>query len=209
LHGPSGTGKTTIGRALAHRLKSKFIKLDGSVLTGSNDPRTDLDPVLRLAQANSPAVLFIDAAETLFEAAPAGTCRYLLARLDGLENEAGNSISLVVTARDPTRLPPELLASGRLESWLETRLPNPVERGRIFQDQLAKLGEALRNVDPKPVLSATEGFSAVEVKSAVEEAKALFAYDKLQNQTPRGATTYLLEGVALVTEHRRRTLAAK
>ncbi len=183
LHGPSGTGKTTIGRALAHRLKSKFIKLDGAVLAGSagTGAASQLDPILRLVRANAPAVLFIDAAETLFEAAPPGACRYLLARLDGLENEFGNSVSLVVTAQDPTRLPPELLASGRLESWLETRLPNPVERGRIFQEQLAKLGESLRNVDPKPVLSASEGFSAVDVKSAVEEAKALFAYDRLQN----------------------------
>ena len=32
LAGPPGTGKTTIGRALAHRLKSKFFLIDGTVV---------------------------------------------------------------------------------------------------------------------------------------------------------------------------------
>ena len=209
VHGPPGTGKTTLGRALAHRLHSKFLKLDGTILTASGDPRLQLDPVLRLARANAPSVIFIDDADRLFESAPAGACHYLLARLDALDGEAGGQISLVVTARNAERLPPELLASGRIESCLVTRLPNPAERGRLFQEQLGKLGESLRNVDPKPILTASEGFSAVEVKSAVEEAKALFAYDKLQNQPPKPSTSYLLEGVALVSQHRQRAALAK
>ena len=35
LAGPPGTGKTTIGRALAHRLKSKFFLIDGTLITGT------------------------------------------------------------------------------------------------------------------------------------------------------------------------------
>lgn len=37
LAGPPGTGKTTIGRALAHRLKSKFFLIDGTVIAGTNN----------------------------------------------------------------------------------------------------------------------------------------------------------------------------
>ncbi|MCB0153066.1 MAG: AAA family ATPase, partial [Caldilineaceae bacterium] len=37
LAGPPGTGKTTIGRALAHRLKSKFFLLDGTAIAGTGD----------------------------------------------------------------------------------------------------------------------------------------------------------------------------
>ena len=78
-----------------------------------------------------------------------------------------------------------------------------------LSEQLGKLGESLRNVDPKPIMTASEGFSAVDVKSAVEEAKALFAYDKLQNHPAKPSTSYLLEGVALVSQHRQRAALAK
>ena len=204
LHGPAGTGKTTIGRALAHRLKSKFLKLDGSLFSTAAGFRPHLDELFAMARTNAPAVIFVDDADSLFANAPAGACHYFFSRLDGLENLTGDSISVVMTAQNPSRLPAELLSSGRIESWLETRLPNPTARGKLFQDQVARLGESLRNVDPQQILSASDGFSAVEVKSAVEEAKALFAYDRLQNQPSRGGTNYLLEGVAQVTALRRR-----
>src|SRR5262249_44811958 len=37
LAGPPGTGKTTIGRALAHRLKGKFFLIDGTAIAGTSD----------------------------------------------------------------------------------------------------------------------------------------------------------------------------
>lgn len=70
VYGPAGTGKTTLGRALAHRLQGKFLKIDGTILTASGDARLQLDPVLRLARANAPSVIFIDDADRLFESAP-------------------------------------------------------------------------------------------------------------------------------------------
>ena len=204
LHGPAGTGKTTIGRALAHRLKSKFLKLETAKFSAAADYRKHLDELFALARTNAPAVIFVDDADSLFADAPDGACQDFFSRLDGLENLAGDSISLVMTVQDPSRLPERLLRSGRIESWLETRLPNATARGRLFQDQVARLGESLRNVDPQRILSASDGFSAGEVRSAVEEAKALIAYDQLQNQPSRGGTNYLLEGVAQVAELRRR-----
>jgi ATP-dependent 26S proteasome regulatory subunit len=35
LAGPPGTGKTTVGRALAHRLQSKFFIIDGTFISGT------------------------------------------------------------------------------------------------------------------------------------------------------------------------------
>src|SRR5262249_18062037 len=37
LFGPPGTGKTTVGRALARQLRSKFFRIDGTFITRSND----------------------------------------------------------------------------------------------------------------------------------------------------------------------------
>ena len=51
LAGPPGTGKTTIGRALAHRLKSKFFLIDGTVVSGSRDFHSQSGPGLRSCPA--------------------------------------------------------------------------------------------------------------------------------------------------------------
>jgi primosomal protein N' len=45
LAGPPGTGKTTIGRALAHRLRSKFFLVDGTMVAGCDDFYEKLEQV--------------------------------------------------------------------------------------------------------------------------------------------------------------------
>src|SRR5204862_3511181 len=60
LSGPPGTGKTTIGRALAHRLKGKFFLIDGTVVAGSGDFYEDVGKIFEEAKRNAPAVIFID-----------------------------------------------------------------------------------------------------------------------------------------------------
>src|SRR5262249_45110472 len=67
LVGPPGTGKTTIGRALAHRLKGKFFLIDGTVIDDTSDFFATLRGVFDKAKRNAPAVIFIDDTDLLFE----------------------------------------------------------------------------------------------------------------------------------------------
>src|SRR6185369_10446805 len=53
LAGPPGTGKTTIGRALAHRLKSKFFLIDGTVIAGSDDFQDEVSKIFDEAKKNA------------------------------------------------------------------------------------------------------------------------------------------------------------
>merc|ERR1712110_948629 len=57
LHGEPGTGKTTVGRWLAHRLKGKFFRVGEMML------QADIIKVFAAAQAAAPSVVFIDDAD--------------------------------------------------------------------------------------------------------------------------------------------------
>jgi len=52
LAGPPGTGKTTIGRALAHRLKGKFFLIDGTMVAGKWDFQDKIEKVFSAAKRN-------------------------------------------------------------------------------------------------------------------------------------------------------------
>src|ERR1041384_5659661 len=60
LVGPPGTGKTTVGRALAHRLKSKFFLIDGTFISGTRDFYERVHHVFEAAKQNAPSIIFID-----------------------------------------------------------------------------------------------------------------------------------------------------
>ena len=47
--------------------------------------------------------------------------------LDGLESKSAGRVCVMMTAMDVGNLPPALIRSGRIELWLEMRLPD--ERG--------------------------------------------------------------------------------
>ena len=109
LAGPPGTGKTTIGRALARRLKSKFFLIDGTVISGTPAFHQVVHRVFEAAKQNAPAIIFIDDTDVVFEGGhETGFYRYLLTMLDGLESASAGRVCLIMTAMDVGNLPPAL-----------------------------------------------------------------------------------------------------
>jgi transitional endoplasmic reticulum ATPase len=138
LAGPPGTGKTTIGRALAHRLKGKFFLIDGTVIAEGSDFYDTVQNVFDAAIKNAPSVVFIDDTDVIFESGKeTGLYRYLLTKLDGLESASADRVCVMMTAMDAASLPPALVRSGRIELWLETRLPDAAARRTIVVDCLS------------------------------------------------------------------------
>ena len=75
LAGPPGTGKTTIGRALAHRLQGKFFLIDGTFICGHARLLRNVSIAsLRSAKHNAPSVIFIDDSDVIFETARSTAC---------------------------------------------------------------------------------------------------------------------------------------
>jgi adenylate kinase family enzyme len=204
LAGPPGTGKTTIGRALAHRLKSKFFLIDGTMVAGSSDFYESLQKVFDAARQNAPSIVFIDDSDVMFEGnGDPGLYRYLLTILDGIHSAGADRVCIMMTAMNPSSLPPAMLRSGRVELWLETRLPDPAARQEILHERLADLPEPLNCADVVTIAEAAHGLTGADLKAVVEDAKLLFAHDVSTGTPPRAVEQYFLDAIREVHANHR------
>jgi SpoVK/Ycf46/Vps4 family AAA+-type ATPase len=210
LAGPPGTGKTTIGRALARRLRGKFFLIDGTFIHGSHHFYQRVAQVFEAAKQNAPGIIFIDDSDVIFESGgESGLYRYLLTMLDGLESESAGRICVIMTAMDVGNLPPALVRSGRIELWLETRYPDLAARRQILADRLANLPAPLGEVPLDPVAEATDGLSGADIKRVVEDAKVLIVYDRARGIEPRPAIDYFIDAANTVRANRERYAEAE
>jgi ATP-dependent 26S proteasome regulatory subunit len=210
LYGPPGTGKTTVGRALAHRLKSKFFLIDGTFIAGTQNFYGMVHRVFELAKENAPSIIFIDDADAIFESGEErGLYRYLLTMLDGLESESAGRVCVMLTAMTVAHLPPALVRSGRVELWLEMKLPDESARQSILSDHLACVPAVLRDVDLACLSSASEGFTGSDLKRMIEDGKGLYVYDLARSHPSRGATEYFLSALETVRQNKERYNAAE
>jgi transitional endoplasmic reticulum ATPase len=210
LAGPPGTGKTTVGRALAHRLKSKFFLIDGTMVAGRWDFYDKIHDVFEAAKRNAPSIIFIDDADVLFESKEEhGLCRYLLTMMDGLESASAERVCVILTAMEPANLPAAVLRSGRVELWLEMRLPDQEARSSILHEKLRKLPPPLGEADWAALASASHGLTGADLKSVFEDGKLLFASDKARGRPMRPVEEYFLDAIAEVRRNRKSYLKRK
>jgi AAA+ superfamily predicted ATPase len=205
LAGPPGTGKTTIGRALAHRLKGKFFLVDGTMIAGSRSFRGEIDRVFDAASRNAPSIIFIDDADVIFGGdEERGLYRYLLTKLDGLESASSSRVCVMMTAMEPADLPAAILRSGRVELWLETRLPDEAARREIFRAHLAALPPPFSDVNTVLLASASKGATGADLKAIIEDGKLLYAHDQIKGKPGRPPEEYFLDSIATIRQNRRR-----
>lgn len=209
LYGPPGTGKTSIGRALAHRMKGKFFMIDGTIFSESADPfYSKVRSVFDQAKLSTPSVIFIDDADVLMQSERVhGLNRYLLTMLDGLETETAGKVAVILTAMDPNQMPAALLRAGRVELWLETKLPDARARQEILDSNLAKLPEKLGTYDVERVKALTEGFNAADISRVVADVKALYAADVIREMEPATLDSYFDRAAAEI-RHTKKLIAS-
>jgi predicted AAA+ superfamily ATPase len=199
LLGPPGTGKTTVGRALAHRLKGKFFLIDGTLISGTERFYHAIHRIVEKAKENAPSVLFIDDSDVIFQGGEElGLYRYLLTMLDGLESARSGRVCVMLTAMELAALPPALLRSGRIELWLEMKLPDEAARAAILGRHLADWPAEYGAFDLCPLVERSAGFTGADLKRLAEDGRNLFAFDLALHRPTRPPLDCFLEAAATI-----------
>jgi len=155
-------------------------------------------------------VIFIDDADAIFEdGEERGLYRYLLTMIDGLESESAGRVCVMMTAMNVAHLPPALVRSGRVELWLEMKLPDQEARAEILSDLLSKVPAEMSKADQPQLVQATEGFTGADLKAMVEDGKAIYAYDKANGVEAGPTTGYFLRAITAVRENKQHYAAAE
>ena len=129
--------------------------------------------------------------------------------LDGLESASAERVCVMMTAMDVGSLPPALLRSGRIELWLETRLPDEAARAAILLEKLSGLPRPLACADIALLAAASRNLTGADLKTVIEDGKLSFAFDLANALPAKPVEEYFLQAIAEVRNHRRKYTRGK
>jgi SpoVK/Ycf46/Vps4 family AAA+-type ATPase len=152
-------------------LELNFSKIMGS-LVGQSERA--IDQALSVVKACAPCVLLCDEAEKALggyvssAASDSGTLARVMGRLLSFMQDNDNGVFIIMTSNDISKLPPELLRSGRLDTQWYFGLPSATERESIFNIYLNKKNKTLSPKLMDAAVKATNNFTGAEIKATVE-----------------------------------------
>ncbi len=192
LHGPPGTGKTMLAKAVANQTDATFIKMAGSELVHKfiGEGAKLVRDLFELARQQEPAVVFIDEidaiaakrteSKTSGDAEVQRTMMQLLAEMDGFEERG--QISIIAATNRFDMLDRAILRPGRFDRLIE--VPRPDEEGReiIFEIHTRSMSVA-DEVDFADLAAIASEASGADIKATCTEAGMYAIRDDRQEVT--------------------------
>jgi len=178
LHGPPGTGKTMIAKALAKMTESNFISIKGPELLSKwvGESEKGVREIFRKARQAAPCIIFLDEVDALVPRRGSGgsdshvtenVVSQILTEIDGLE-ELHNVLIIGATNRLDI-VDEALLRPGRFDRIIE--VPNPDEKGRLHIFEIHTKSKPLASdVKISEIVKLTDNFSGAEIAAVTNRA---------------------------------------
>src|SRR6188472_299913 len=190
LHGPSGTGKTLLAKAVATESEANFISVKGPELISKwvGESERGIREIFRRARQAAPCIIFFDEIDSI---APtrggmeggsgfSGTqpiLSQLLTEMDGVQQMQG--VMVIAATNRVDVIDTALLRPGRFDKIVY--VPNPDKNTRFRILEVHTKGKPIgRDIDLMKIAEMTNGFSGAEVSAVVNTAISLVLHDYLQ-----------------------------
>ncbi|MBQ3180232.1 MAG: AAA family ATPase [Firmicutes bacterium] len=174
--GMPGCGKSLTAKATADLFQLPLVRLDIGRLLGKyvGESEENMRKALKLSEAISPCVLWIDEIEKAFAGiGGAGGGNDVTTRLFGQfltwMQEKESTVFIVATANDISNLPGEFLRKGRFDELFFVDLPNREERRKIFEIHLKKRRKWNKDLDIFSLVEKTQGYNGADIEAVIKE----------------------------------------
>ncbi len=194
LHGPSGTGKTLLAKAVATQSEANFISVRGPELLSKwvGESERGIREIFKRARQSAPCVIFFDEIDSIAPIRGAGgenavterVVSQLLTELDGMENMHGVIVLAATNRAD--MIDPALLRPGRFDKIIQIPLPDKESRKSILKLNAEKIPTITEASDPKHIdfeklSELTDGLSGADTAAIANTAVSLVIHEFLDS----------------------------
>src|SRR5213594_382620 len=201
LHGPSGTGKTLLAKAVATESEANFISVRGPELLSKwvGESERGIREIFRRARQAAPCVVFFDEIDSVATTRGMGgdsmvterVVSQLLTELDGIQSLSG--VVVIAATNRADMIDPALLRPGRFDKIVFVPMPDKAARLRILEIH-AKGKPMGPDVEFTKIAEMTEGFSGADTSSVANTAVSLVLHEYLAKYpTPEEAAKHASE----------------